>query len=66
MKFSKEYQPKGKKGRPKVDNKKVQMSVSVLEETKEWYNQHRGLSGKVLEDYKRAHDEKGKDGKDDK
>lgn len=57
MKFSKDYQPEGK-GRPKVDKKKTQMSVSVLEETKEWYSQHRGLSGKVLEDYKQMHDGK--------
>lgn len=50
MKFSKDNQPSNR-GRKKGKNK-VNMSVSVTPDVKEYYRQERGLAGRVLTNYK--------------
>lgn len=51
MKFSKDNQPQ-RRGRHKQSEKKIPMSVSVTPDVKEFYQQERGLAGRVLTNYK--------------
>ena len=50
MKFSKDYQPKNN-GRKKVADRKVPMSVSVKKSTKDYFANHKGEGGNLLDEY---------------
>jgi len=50
MRFSKDVQPEHK-GRPKKEDKKIPMCVSVKPTTKEYFRSHNVKGGDVLDEY---------------